>query len=106
VSTPAGLPFVIEDPALVALQKAYVRQQPRSYLYFGVTQLVDLANFPEGIAAFEAQPQRPDLFRCGAAVVLDGYPSVFADQSVRYKLFSNFVYEPANAAQHPLPPGE
>ena len=106
VSTPAGLPFPTDDPAITELQKAYVRQQPRSYLYFGVTQLVDLANLPEGIAAFEAQPQRPDLFRCGAAPVLDGYPTVFADPSVRYKLFPDFIYEPANAAQHPLPPGE
>jgi imidazolonepropionase-like amidohydrolase len=106
VSTPAGLPFPSEDPAIAELQKAYVRQQPRSYLYFGVTQLVDLSNFPEGIAAFAAQPQHPDLFRCGAAVVLDGYPTVFADPSVRYKLFPDFIYEPANAAQHPLPAGE
>jgi imidazolonepropionase-like amidohydrolase len=106
VSSPAGLPFPSDDPAILELTKAYERQQPRSYLSFGVTQLVDLANFPEGIAAFKAQPQHPDLFRCGAAVVLDGYPSVFADQSVRYKLFPDFIYEPANAAQHPLPPGE
>src|SRR5262245_59815241 len=106
VSTPAGLPFFGDDPAIKELTKAYERQQPRSYLYFGVTQLVDLANFPEGIAAFRAQPQHPDLFRCGAAVVLDGYPSVFADPAERLKLFPDFVYEPANAAQHPLPPGE
>jgi len=106
VTSPAGLPFPSDDPAIVELTKAYERQQPRSYLYFGVTQLVDLANFPEGIATFKAQPQHPDLFRCGAAVVLDGYPSVFADAAVRYKLFPDFVYEPANAAQHPLPAGE
>jgi imidazolonepropionase-like amidohydrolase len=106
VSTPSGLPFPSDDPTIGELQKAYVRQQPRSYLYFGVTQLVDLANVPEGIAAFEAQPQHPDLFRCGAAPVLDGYPTAFADPGVRYKLFPDYVYEPANAAQHPLPAGE
>ena len=34
-----------DDPAIVALREAYLRQQPRSYLYFGVTQLLDLMAF-------------------------------------------------------------
>src|SRR5262249_28540314 len=62
VSDAAGLPFFSDDPAIAQLRDAYYRQQPRSYLYFGVTQLLDPANVPQGIAAFEAQPQRPDLF--------------------------------------------
>lgn len=100
-----GLPYGAADPALNSLRDAYTRQQPRSYLYYGVTQLLDLASLPEGIAAFEAQPQHPDLYRCGPAVVLDGYPSVFIDPAVRYRLLSDYIYEPANAATHPLPKG-
>ncbi|MBL8267932.1 amidohydrolase family protein [Steroidobacter sp.] len=100
-----GLPYGAADPVSNSLREAYTRQQPRSYLYYGVTQLLDLASLPEGIAAFEAQPQRPDLFRCGPAVVLDGYPSVFVDPSVRYRLLPDYIYEPANAATHPLPKG-
>ncbi|MDY7227377.1 amidohydrolase family protein [Hyalangium rubrum] len=106
VSTPPGLPLGADDPTLVALNAAYVRQQPRSYLYFGVTQVIDLAGVAEGVAAFEAQPLRPDLFRCGAAVVLNGYPMALFDTSVRLRVFPDYVFEPANAAAHPLPAGE
>jgi imidazolonepropionase-like amidohydrolase len=107
VGVPAGLPPGSEDKTIAALAEAYVHQQPRSYLYFGVTQVLDLAGFaPEGIAAFEAQPAHPDLFRCGAAVVLDGYPMVMIDKAIRYRLIPNYVYEPANAGAHPLPAGE
>lgn len=100
-----GFPLANNDPVLVSLREAHTRQQPRSYLYYGVTQLLDLASQPERLDAFEAQPQHPDLFRCGPAVVLDGYPSVFVDKSVRYQVMPEYIYEPANAAAHPLPPG-
>jgi imidazolonepropionase-like amidohydrolase len=105
VSTPAGLPLGSADKTIAALAELYARQQPRSYLYFGVTQVLDLAGFAEGIAAFEAQPVHPELFHCGAAIVLDGYPMVMIDKSIRYQLLPNYVYEPANTA-HPLPAGE
>lgn len=100
-----GLPFPGSDPVLISLQGAHARQQPRSYLYYGVTQLLDLSSLPERIEAFEAQPQHPDLFRCGPAMVLDGYPTLFAPAAVRYQLWPDYIYEPANAAAHPLPKG-
>jgi imidazolonepropionase-like amidohydrolase len=81
---------------LEPLRAAYFRQQPRSYLYFGVTQLLDPANRPEEIATFRAQPEHPDLFRCGAAPVLNGYPAVFAPVPVRYRLMPDYIFEPAN----------
>ncbi|HEY6642033.1 amidohydrolase family protein [Povalibacter sp.] len=105
ISTPAGLPWDSASPELQPLVDAYMRQQPRSYLYFGVTQLLDLANSPDAVTTFEAQPQRPDLFRCGSTLPLDGYPSVLMDKSVRYRLMPDFIFEPANAAKHPLPAG-
>ena len=48
-SDSAGIPPIGDDPALVALRDAYQRQQPRSYLYFGVTQLLDLFQLPGGL---------------------------------------------------------
>jgi imidazolonepropionase-like amidohydrolase len=111
VSEVPGLPPAIvygpdqpQNP-LSTLRDAYVRQQPRSYLYFGVTQLLDPANVPQAIARFKAQPLKPDLYRCGATTALDGYPSLFADKPLRYALMPDYIYEPANAKEHPLPEG-
>jgi hypothetical protein len=94
------------DPATTNLRTAYFRQQPRSYLYFGVTQLLDLNGDPDGIATFKAQPLHPDLFRCIGTTALDGYPTVFMDKAVRYRIMPTYIFEPANAARHPLPAGE
>lgn len=105
VSDVPGLPNGGMDPEFKPLVDAYVRQQPRSYLYYGVTQLLDLSGIPERIQAFEAQPRHPDLFRCGAAMVLDGYPTLFVPAALRYRLWPDYIYEPANAATHPLPKG-
>jgi imidazolonepropionase-like amidohydrolase len=105
VSDVPGLPMGGYDPAMKPLLDIYTRQQPRSYLYYGVTQVLDLSGFAERLDAFEAQPQHPDLFRCGAAAVLDGYPTLFAPAELRYQLWPDYIYEPANAATHPLPDG-
>jgi imidazolonepropionase-like amidohydrolase len=100
-----GLPPGADDPESKTLQDAYMRQEPRSYLYYGVTQLLDLLSFADRIQVFEAQPQRPDLYRCAAAMTLDGYPTLFAPEALRYQLWPDYIYEPANAATHPLPKG-
>lgn len=55
------------------LYAQYVRQEPRSYLYFGFTQVLSLAASTKGLNDFQRQPQRPDLFRCGAAPIAGGY---------------------------------
>jgi hypothetical protein len=105
LTTPPGIPFGSQDPALAPLIAAYDKQQPRSYLYFGVTQVLDTSHFGNGLETFEAQPQHPDLFQCGTAHVLDAYPTLFIDQKVRYQIAPDYIYEPANAKQHPLPAG-
>ncbi|HUQ11951.1 MAG TPA: amidohydrolase family protein [Steroidobacteraceae bacterium] len=105
VSQAIGLPFPSEDPALNELGRQFFAQQPRSYLYFGVTQLLDPSNMPEKVAEFAAQKQHPDIYRCGAAPVVDGYPLVFVDQAIRHRIFNDYIFEPANAAAHPLPAG-
>src|SRR5688500_10626445 len=56
VSDAIGLPFGSQDPAHAALQKDFFAQQPRSYLYFGVSQVLDTANRPDRVVEFAAQP--------------------------------------------------
>ncbi len=102
---PVGLPYGSDDPNIASLRAAFLRQQPRSYLYFGVTQLLDTNSNPELSARFVAAPQHPDLFWCGGAPVLNGYPTALIDPSVRYEIMPNWIYEPANARDHPLPAG-
>jgi imidazolonepropionase-like amidohydrolase len=105
VSDAIGLPPGSEDPALAPLQQDFFAQQPRSYLYFGVTQVLDTANHAEKVKEFASYPLHPDIFRCGAAPVVDGYPLVFVDPAIRHQVFNDYIYEPANAARHPLPAG-
>jgi hypothetical protein len=105
VGDAVGLPFVFDDPALDALRTEYFRQQPRSYLYFGVTQVLDTNATPDVSARFESQPQHPDLFHCGGAPVLNGYPTALIPQPLRYELMPNWIFEPANGVEHPLPAG-
>lgn len=101
-----GLPWAEGDAQLASLREAYSRQQPRSYLYYGVTQLLDLASFDELRDTFEAQPQHPDLFRCGPVFIPGGYPLVLMDPAVARRVVPHLVHEPANATTHPLPAGE
>jgi imidazolonepropionase-like amidohydrolase len=105
VSDAIGLPAGSEDPALAPLQRDFFAQQPRSYLYFGVTQVLDTANHAAKVREFASYPLHPDIFRCGAAPIVDGYPLVFVDPAIRHQVFSDYIYEPANAAKHPLPAG-
>jgi imidazolonepropionase-like amidohydrolase len=105
LSDAIGLPFASGNPEFEALEKEYFVQQPRSYLYFGVTQVLDTANRPDRVAFFASQPRAPDTYRCGAAPVVDGYPLVFVDKAIRHQVFSDYIFEPANAREHPMPDG-
>lgn len=105
LSEAVGLPFASGNAEIEALEKDYFEQQPRSYLYFGVTQVLDTANRPDRVAYFAARPQAPDTYRCGAAPVVDGYPLVFVDKAIRHQVFNDYIFEPANAREHPLPEG-
>jgi imidazolonepropionase-like amidohydrolase len=99
VSNTPGL--LSDEPGADALHQAFVRQQPRSYLYFGVTQVLDPGNSAAGVRDFNAQPLKPDLFRCGAAPVMDGYPNNQLPKATRYQQRPDFIIEAAH--QHPLP---
>ena len=83
--------------------KAYFKQLPRSYLYYGYTTLVDLAVFDRQVLDdFERAPRHPDLYDCGESLPLaNGYPMSFAPPEIRFKLFPNFIYDPAQSSSIP-----
>ncbi len=82
-----------ETPEIQKLKSQYFLQQPRSYLYFGVTQLLDPSNSKKAVADFKNQPIRPDLFHCGAVPVLGGYPTNFVSEAKARETFSYLLDE-------------
>jgi imidazolonepropionase-like amidohydrolase len=83
--------------------KAYYQQLPRSYLYYGYTTVVDLAVFDHQVLKdFRQAPLHPDLYDCGEPLVFaNGYPMSFAPPDARFKMFSNFIYDPKQASSIP-----
>jgi imidazolonepropionase-like amidohydrolase len=93
-----GVPFLQQD-ALPRVVEAYFRQLPRSYLYFGFTTVIDLCVVDrKQIESLRAAPIGPAIFDCdGGVPIANGYPMAFAPTDVRFTLFSNFLYDPAQA---------
>ncbi len=84
--------------------RAYYKQLPRSYLYYGYTTVVDLGVMVDHQVwnDFREAPQHPDLYDCGDALVFaNGYPMSYAPPEVRFELFSNFIYDPEQASSIP-----
>jgi hypothetical protein len=86
-----------------AMRRAYFRQLPRSYLYYGYTTLVDLIVFDRAMLDdFRNAPLHPDLLDCGEALPLaNGYPMAFLPPEQRFKAFGNFLHDPAQASSIP-----
>ena len=86
-----------------AMLADYYKQLPRSYLYFGYTTLIDLAVVKREILDdFSRAPLHPDLYDCGPSLPLaNGYPMTFAPPPLRFQLFPNFLYDPAQSASIP-----
>ena len=91
------------DTAHAAMLADYYKQLPRSYLYFGYTTLIDLAVIkPDALGAFRRAPIHPDLYDCGPSLPFaNGYPMSFLPAPLRFQLFPNFLYDPAQSASIP-----
>jgi imidazolonepropionase-like amidohydrolase len=76
-------------PAIVAGNLA---QDPKSFLYYGFTTVIDLVGTTERTAQWNAYPLRPDAFFCGAAAVINGqtrqilYPYFSYDKTFEQRL--------------------
>ena len=101
-----GMVFQPTEPSLNKLVDQFLIQQPRSYLYFGVTQLLDPSQSKSSIEVFNASKLKPDLFHCGATPILQGYPAVFAGTEAAAKIFSYFVLEQQTSLPQNIDPKE
>lgn len=89
------------NPALLSLQKSFMQQQPRSYLYHGITQILDPSLSIAAVEKFKQAPLNPDLFFCGAAPIIGGYnllDSSFAEAIARRPYF---IHRPDIDGEYP-----
>jgi Amidohydrolase family len=91
-----GHPIGISDsdwetkPKLV---ESYFNQLPKSYLYFGYTTLIDLDTKERAKNQFNSQPIKPRIYSTGPGIRnFDGYGQSLFPKPLRYKIFSNWVY--------------
>ena len=91
------------DAAKSVMISEYLKQLPRSYLYFGYTTLVDLAVVDRRVLdEFRQAPLHPDLYDCGQSMpIANGYPMSFAPPATRFHVFPNFIYDPKQASSIP-----
>src|SRR5208283_1813693 len=91
------------DSAQPVMISEYLKQLPRSYLYFGYTTLVDLAVVEQRVLdEFRQAPLHPDLYDCGQSLpIANGYPMSFAPPAIRFQVFPNFIYDPKQASSIP-----
>lgn len=90
-----------QEQAHPELARAARAQIPRSYLYFGFTTLVDLNSSPEHVAEWSAHAVHPDLYFCGAAPVMDGYPMNFTPKPLRYRQSPYMLIERGHESMAP-----
>lgn len=76
------------------LAEALRDQEPRSYLYFGFTTVVDLSRDPGFISGWNARAVRPDAFFCGSAAMYNGYPMVLLPPQIAASAFPYFLHNP------------
>lgn len=97
VSIIPGLGFVGDVKAAnhSVIVDAYLEQQPRSLLYYGVTQILD-PNPGTAWSKFESTPQHPDYFRCEVITSLNTFPAVELPTNVAKIIYPYLVIEPSS----------
>lgn len=88
LAVPPGFPSAMTAQQAAAHPEtvaAALEQDPRSYLFFGFTTVVDLVGSAERTTQWNAREVRPDAYFCGAAAIIDG--------QIRYAHFPYFSYD-------------
>lgn len=100
-----GLP-----PPLDSLQpevaQALRDQEPRSYLYFGFTTLVDAIGSPERTWAWAQHDTHPDLYFCGATPISAGYPQTYQSAEDQIRQYPYLIVEGGEPPPAGIDPAE
>jgi imidazolonepropionase-like amidohydrolase len=97
VSSIPGMGFGVEPVASKhpKLVKSYYEQQPRSFLYYGVTQILD-PNPGVNFNHFTLAPNHPDYFRCEVITTKSTFPYVEKTDDLSRSMFTYLVDESAS----------
>jgi imidazolonepropionase-like amidohydrolase len=90
-----------QERANPEVAKVAREQVPRSYLYFGFTTLIDLISTPEAITEWNARNLHPDIYFCGGAPLVDGYPMNFEPKPERYREYPYLVVQQGEESAAP-----
>ncbi|NVK58239.1 MAG: amidohydrolase family protein [Alteromonadaceae bacterium] len=95
-----GIGFINSDMARQHsdLVDAYFQQQPKSFLYYGVTQVLNLGA-TDGQTEFESASVHPDYFTCQPIPVVGGYPAIDAEYTLNNSPY--FIVDDDNEADIP-----
>lgn len=98
VSSIPGMGFGVEPVAIKnpKLAQAYFEQQPRSFLFYGVTQILD-PNPGVSFNYFTSAPHRPDYFRCEVLTSKNTFPYVEKIDDLSRSMFTYLIDESAEA---------
>jgi hypothetical protein len=86
------------------IAKAARDQIPRSFLLYGFTSLIDLISTPQGVVRWKSHDIVPDMYFCGGAALMDGYPMNYAPKSQRYQGWPYMLIEPGTEAPTGIDP--
>lgn len=76
------------------LYNEFMRQQPRSFLYFGFTTVIELNADAATNARFEGTPEHPRLFHCGQGIVLsDGFMALDLDGEAVSEAYPGYLVD-------------
>lgn len=93
-----------QEQANAGIRDAALAQMPLSYLYFGFTTLLDLLGNQTRTREWNATTLRPDLYFCGGAPVMDGYPMNWTPKPQRYQPWPYLIVQPNDAAPEGMDP--
>ena len=84
----------------IELVRAYRQQEPRSYLYWGFTTLLDLTRFQPFVDRWNGLDLSPQLHACRAAPYANGYGMMFEPEEYRYEA-PYYIHDPDVAESIP-----
>jgi len=83
------------------LARALREQEPRSYLYYGFTTVIDVMGTPQRKGDWDAPRIHPDFYFCGGVPIQGGYPQTYQTKAEQVKQYPYMIVELGQEASAP-----